>query len=62
MVLSHHESIGLFRSSAPYINAHRGKTFVIMFGGEAIEDDNFANIIQDNPAPLKVYGPHPPLI
>ena len=47
MVLSHHESIGLFRSSAPYINAHRGKTFVIMFGGEAIEDDNFANIIQD---------------
>ncbi|MFS1701533.1 amino-acid N-acetyltransferase [Aestuariibacter sp. GS-14] len=47
MVLPHHESIGLFRSSAPYINAHRGKTFVIMFGGEAIEDDNFANIIQD---------------
>ena len=47
MVLSHHESIGLFRSSAPYINAHRGKTFVLMFGGEAIEDDNFPNIIQD---------------
>lgn len=47
MVLSHHESIGLFRSSAPYINAHRGKTFVLMFGGEAIEDDNFENIIQD---------------
>ncbi len=47
MVLSHHESIGLFRSSAPYINAHRGKTFVLMFGGEAIEDDNFPNIIQE---------------
>ena len=36
-----------FRNSAPYINAHRGKTFVLMFGGEAIEHDNFANIIHD---------------
>ena len=24
-----------FRLSAPYIHAHRGKTFVIGFGGEA---------------------------
>lgn len=47
MVLSHHDSIKLFRSSAPYINAHRGKTFVLMFGGEAVEHDNFANIIHD---------------
>jgi len=47
MALSHEDSIKLFRSSAPYINAHRGKTFVIMFGGEAIEDENFAKIIQD---------------
>jgi amino-acid N-acetyltransferase len=36
-----------FRNSAPYINAHRGKTFVLMFGGEAIEHPNFANIIHD---------------
>jgi amino-acid N-acetyltransferase len=36
-----------FRNSAPYINAHRGKTFVLMFGGEAIEHANFANIIHD---------------
>lgn len=47
MALSDTESIRLFRSSAPYINAHRGKTFVIMFGGEAIEDPNFPRIIQD---------------
>ena len=47
MALSDSESIRLFRSSAPYINAHRGKTFVIMFGGEAIEDPNFPRIIQD---------------
>ncbi|MDT0582344.1 MULTISPECIES: amino-acid N-acetyltransferase [Alteromonadaceae] len=47
MALSDSESVRLFRSSAPYINAHRGKTFVIMFGGEAIESENFAKIIQD---------------
>lgn len=47
MVLSHHDSIKLFRNSAPYINSHRGKTFVLMFGGEAVEDQNFANIIHD---------------
>ena len=47
MVITHQDSIRLFRSSAPYINAHRGKTFVLMFGGEAIAHDNFANIIHD---------------
>ena len=47
MVISQHDSLRLFRSSAPYINAHRGKTFVLVFGGEAIEHNNFANIIHD---------------
>ncbi len=47
MVVSHHDSVKLFRNSLPYINAHRGKTFVLMFGGEAVEDENFANIIHD---------------
>jgi amino-acid N-acetyltransferase len=36
-----------FRNSAPYINAHRGKTFVLMFGGKAVAHPNFANIIHD---------------
>jgi amino-acid N-acetyltransferase len=36
-----------FRNSAPYINAHRGKTFVLMFGGEAAQHPNFSNIIHD---------------
>ncbi|WP_372881867.1 amino-acid N-acetyltransferase [Psychromonas sp.] len=36
-----------FRNSAPYINAHRGKTFVLMIGGEALETDNFQHIIND---------------
>ena len=30
-----------FRNSAPYINTHRGKTFVVMFGDEAVARDNF---------------------
>jgi len=36
-----------FRHSAPYINAHRNKTFVIMFDGEAVLHDNFQHIIHD---------------
>ncbi len=36
-----------FRQSAPYVNAHRGKTMVVMLGGEAVADSNFANIISD---------------
>ncbi|MCV2884385.1 amino-acid N-acetyltransferase [Aestuariibacter sp. AA17] len=44
---AHSDSIRLFRHSAPYINAHRGKTFVLVCSGEAVECDNFANIIHD---------------
>ncbi|KOO14227.1 N-acetylglutamate synthase [Vibrio xuii] len=36
-----------FRQSAPYVNAHRDKTMVIMLGGEAVADGNFSNIISD---------------
>ncbi|MFY9179678.1 MAG: amino-acid N-acetyltransferase, partial [Venatoribacter sp.] len=36
-----------FRQSSPYINAHRGKTFVIMFEGAAIAHENFATLVQD---------------
>lgn len=36
-----------FRNSAPYINTHRGKTFVIMFGGEAVARDGFSTLIHD---------------
>jgi amino-acid N-acetyltransferase len=36
-----------FRNSAPYINTHRGKTFVLMLSGEAIAHANFSNIIHD---------------
>ena len=36
-----------FRGSSPYIHAHRGRTFVIAFGGEAVADDSFAHLVQD---------------
>lgn len=36
-----------FRSTAPYINAHRGRTFVLMLGGEAALEPTFATIMHD---------------
>jgi amino-acid N-acetyltransferase len=36
-----------FRQSAPYIHAHRGRTFVFVFGGEAIADARFSNLVHD---------------
>jgi len=37
----------LFRNSAPYINAFRGRTFVIVFSGDALLDDAFDNLVHD---------------
>lgn len=36
-----------FRNSAPYINAHRNRVFVLVLSGEAIESDRFATIVHD---------------
>jgi amino-acid N-acetyltransferase len=36
-----------FRNSSPYIHAHRNKTFVIMFGGEAVLDTGFEHHVHD---------------
>ena len=36
-----------FRASAPYIHAHRGRTFVIMFGGEAVAAKDFRTLLYD---------------
>jgi amino-acid N-acetyltransferase len=41
------QPIRWFRNSAPYINAHRGRTFVIVIPGEAAQHLNFPNIIHD---------------
>jgi len=36
-----------FRNSAPYINAFRNGTFVVVFGGEAVADPAFSGLIHD---------------
>lgn len=36
-----------FRDAAPYINAHRHRTFVLMIPGQALVDDNFHYIVND---------------
>src|SRR3990167_8729162 len=39
--------VAWFRSVAPYINAFRGKTFVIAFGGEVVADGKFVELTHD---------------
>ncbi|KAA6187735.1 amino-acid N-acetyltransferase [Thiohalocapsa marina] len=36
-----------FRQCTPYIHAHRGRTFVIAFGGEALADNSLPTLIHD---------------
>ena len=39
--------VAWFRSVAPYINSFRGKTFVIAFGGEMVEEGHFIELTHD---------------
>jgi amino-acid N-acetyltransferase len=39
--------VAAFRQSAPYIHAHRGKTIVLAFSGEAVADEHFPLLVQD---------------
>ncbi|CAK0770579.1 Amino-acid acetyltransferase [Gammaproteobacteria bacterium] len=39
--------VASLRSALPYINAHRGRTFVVVLSGETIQDDTFPHLIQD---------------
>lgn len=36
-----------FRHCAPYIHAHRGRTFVVAFGGEAVAGPEFHRLVHD---------------
>ena len=36
-----------FRASTPYIRAHRGRTFVVMLGADALASENASNIVHD---------------
>lgn len=42
-----HHFVQWFRQSSPYIRAHRGRTIVLTFGGEALEDGGFTTLIHD---------------
>src|SRR5512142_480509 len=46
-MLDPQEFVRWFRNSAPYINAFRGRTFVIAFGGEVLADAQFAGLVHD---------------
>lgn len=39
--------VSWFRQASPYIHAHRGSTVVLAFGGEAVREKDFANLIHD---------------
>jgi len=39
--------IAWFRQAMPYINTHRGKTFVIMLSGDAVADEHIHDLIHD---------------
>ncbi|WP_028536998.1 amino-acid N-acetyltransferase [Paludibacterium yongneupense] len=41
------EFVNSFREAAPYVNAFRGKTFVIAVSGETVRDGHFASLAQD---------------
>lgn len=46
-MLNNQDLLNWFRASTRYINAHRGKTFVVLLNGEALNDANFSNIVYD---------------
>jgi amino-acid N-acetyltransferase len=39
--------VASFRASSPYIHAHRGRTFVVAFGGSAVASGDFPQLIHD---------------
>ena len=47
MIETNQQYVNWFRHSAPYINAHRGRTFVIYLPGEALAHHNFSHTIHD---------------
>ena len=41
------EFVKWFRTAAPYIHAHRGKTVVLQFDGDLIDSEGFAHLVHD---------------
>lgn len=47
MPMNSEDYVHFFRQTSPYIHAHRGKTFVIALGGDAVLHQNFHSIVHD---------------
>lgn len=47
MSIKANEFVQWFRSAAPYIHSHRGKTFVLHFGGELVDSPVFPHLVHD---------------
>lgn len=41
------DAVAWMREASPYIRAHRGQTFVVYFGGEAVNGKGFDGLVQD---------------
>lgn len=39
--------VSWFRHSSPYLNAHKGRTFVVAFGGETVADGTLPTLLHD---------------
>ena len=39
--------VSSLRNALPYINAHRGRTFVVMLSGETVQDERFSHLVHD---------------
>jgi len=39
--------VGWLRQVSPYFQQHRGKTFVVCFGGAAVQDGGYVNLLRD---------------
>jgi amino-acid N-acetyltransferase len=46
-LLAHAQFVSWLRDVAPYVHAHRGRTFVVGFGGELIEDGRLDALVHD---------------
>ncbi|ASK35505.1 amino-acid N-acetyltransferase [Alloalcanivorax mobilis] len=46
-VSNSNDQVAWFRNSSPYINAHRGRTFVVMLGGEVLDTPRLPALVHD---------------
>ncbi len=44
---SANDQVNWFRNSSPYINAHRGRTFVVLLGGEVLDTPRLPTLVHD---------------